>query len=364
MALREAFARLEQSVRSPNMAQRIDFYDTMADTLSEGLPQFEVLQILSKEYEKTRHPLAPIVKRVLSRLRGLEKGSGVAQRSVGTELTGLLPSEEVALIVAGESSGAFEKGWRNAARYARQSRELKSRIMTLLAKPLLYTTAFVGLLLFFSFYLLPRFEKSRPRANWPADAQLLGWVADNVIVIVALIIGGLITFSISMTWLNHNWVGEGRATADRKLPFFKAIAQIRCANLMSSLSAFMSSGVSFGESLQRIGRGGDPYLRWQAKNLERALKNGKRPEQALQGLSMMDASYHWIVSVYGMLAASNAAQAYERIAETMMSRTLKRLELVIGSTLSNVILLGLAVGIMWIYFGMFSIVQSGLTVTG
>jgi len=104
--------------------------------------------VLLREYSKLKHPLARVLKRVIARIRGAEAGSGAVQKTVGSELVGLLPYNEVALIASGEASGDFAKGWRNAAHFARMDKDMRSKIMGALSKPLLYVLAFLGLLLF------------------------------------------------------------------------------------------------------------------------------------------------------------------------------------------------------------------------
>jgi len=129
--------------------------------------------------------------------------------------------------------------------------------------------------------------------------------------------------------------------------------------MMSALAAFLSSGVSFSEALERMRTSADDYMRWQIKSIERGMRSGKRPDQALLGLSMMHPSYHWIIAVYGMLSATKSASAYERISSVMMAKTIKKMEVVFGSMLSNIILAAIAAGIFWMYSSMFSIAQSG-----
>lgn len=164
-----------------DVSLRVDFYDVMADSASEGLAQLEVLNRLRKHLKPT-DPLAVMIDRVQKRLRGtLKSASGAKMRTLGTELKGILPDDELAMIIGGESSGAIEKGWRNAGSFARRQRELKSAIIGALSMPAFYMLAFVGLLLFMSFYLLPQFEAGRPRDGWPAMAQMLGWVSDNIL---------------------------------------------------------------------------------------------------------------------------------------------------------------------------------------
>jgi type II secretory pathway component PulF len=343
-----------------DVARRADFYDVMADSAEEGLAQVDVLQKLRKHLDKS-DPLGIMIDRVQRRLRGSEKSaSGAQMRTIGTELKGFLPDVELSMIVGGESSGAISQGWRNAAAFARRQREMQGAIRGALAMPAFYMVAFMGLLLFMSFYLLPRFEAGRPRTQWPPMAQTVGWVADHVL----LLVGGfaLLFFASAalIRWLNANWVGPHRLTADNSLPIFRAMARIQGASFMMALSSFMAAGVSFGEALQRMQQTASPYMRWQIRLVEGLMRRGTRPEEALLKISLIAREYHWIISVYGMISSTDASRAYERIANEMANRTQKAIQIAVGKVLGNAMLLLLGAGVMLIYFSMYAIVGVGL----
>lgn len=343
-----------------DVSLRVDFYDVMADSASEGLAQLEVLNRLRKHLKPT-DPLAVMIDRVQKRLRGtLKSASGAKMRTLGTELKGILPDDELAMIIGGESSGAIEKGWRNAGSFARRQRELKSAIIGALSMPAFYMLAFVGLLLFMSFYLLPQFEAGRPRDGWPAMAQMLGWVSDNILWIIG--VGAIILFGFAagFHWLNANWTGSNRAHADTRLPIFKSAAQIQGASFMMALASFMASGVSFGEALQRLQGTSTPYMRWQLRLIEASMRSGARPEDALLKCSLISAEYHWIISIYGMISATDASKAYERIANEMARRTQDAIKMIVGKVLGNAMLLLLGAGVMVVYFSLYGIVATGV----
>jgi len=352
--------RWAQAQLKSDVARRADFYDVMADSAAEGLAQLEVLERLRKHL-KPSDPLSITIDRVQKRLRGAGKSvAGVQMRTLGTELKGFFPEDELSMIVGGESSGAIERGWRNAGSFARRQRELKGAIKGALAMPVFYMIAFVGLLLFMSFYLLPQFEAGRPRDGWPAMAQMLGWVSDSIIWIVGLGFVAFMGLVIGLRWLNVNWIGPGRTVADLRLPIFKSLAQMQGASFMMALASFMSSGVSFGESLQRMQSTATPYMRWQIRQIEASMRKGSRPEESLLKSSLIAPDYHWIISIYGMISSSDTARAYERIANEMARRTQESIKTVVGRVLGNAMLLLLGGGVMVVYFSMYGIVATGI----
>lgn len=355
--LREKFALYQFK---SDTARRADFYDVMADSAEEGLAQLEVLQKLRKHL-KPEDPLSLMIDRVQRRLRGAEKSaSGAQMRTIGTELKGFLPDVELSMIVGGEASGAIAQGWRNAAAFARRQRDMKTAIQGALAMPMFYMTAFMGLLLFMSYYLLPRFEAGRPRSSWPAMAQTLGWIADHVL----LIVGAIVLLVVGATWLikhlNANWIGSRRMQFDLYVPVFKAIARIQGASFMMALSSFMAAGVSFGETLQRMQSTASPYMKWQLKQIEGMMRRGVRPEEALLRSSLIAPEYHWLISVYGMISTTDASRAYAKIAAEMANRTQAAITVVVGKVLGNAMLLLLGAGVMTVYFSLYGIVAAGM----
>lgn len=336
---------------------REDFYRAMAKTADDGLPQMEVLERLRKNFAKTNHPMSWVIQEVLGRIRGKRGGSRAELKTVGTELAGIVPDSEALLIQAGESAGRLAEGYRNAADYIQDKRRIKAAITGAMAKPITYFSAFLGLLLFFSIRLLPAFEKARPRHQWPPDAAALGWVADNVYIIVSVLAGGLLVFIGVVAYLSVNWVGEGRDSADRRLPPFPLLAQIHASNLMSALAGFIASGIPFTEAVDRVRRSSGGYMRWQCSRLIGFMRAGKRPEEVLIMLPMIHPKYHWIIDIYGM--GSDASVTYKNIAREMMDETLKQINIVFGGIISNFFLALLGGGIIWVYFSMMGIASTG-----
>jgi len=156
---------IKDRLTQASIDQRIDFYESVADAVAQGIPQYDVLQTLEREFTKLKHPLARVLRSVIARIRGAEAGSGAVQKTVGTELIGLLPYDEVALdCIRGSVRGLSEKGGENAANFARMNREMKSKIFAALAKPVFYLLAFLGLLVFFSVRSSLNLRKASPKS--------------------------------------------------------------------------------------------------------------------------------------------------------------------------------------------------------
>ena len=257
------------------------------------------------------------------------------------------------MIQAGEESGEISEGFANAAEFVVAKGQLQGAIIESLTKPVIYFMALIGLFLFFSFKLLPSFGKFRPRHLWPTEAQALGWLADHIIPIVGSLIGLVVGGIILVTYLSRNWITNSRDFADRHLPPFSVIAQMRGATFIGALAGYISAGIPFSDAIASIKRGGNVYTRHQCDRIQNGLRNGKLPAECLVSLPMIHVSYHWIIDVYGM--AHDESEAYKTISREMLDRTIKMITLVFGGIISNLFLALMAGCIMWIYFSMFAI---------
>lgn len=338
---------------------REDWYRALGKTANDALPMFEVLSRMEAEFAKIRHPLAPLVKDLLWRLKGGGSASraNAGRRTLGTELRGLVPDAEAMLIQAGVLSGNMSAGLFNAADLVATQGRLKGAVIGAMLKPVGYLGALVVLLIFFSVSLLPKFERGRPRTNWPPEAQLLGLVADHIALITGGLVGTLVCVGLCLSWLAPNWIGAKREWCDRKLFPFTMIASLGGASLLTSLAGYIGAGTPINEAVGNIRDSAAPHMKSQCERLLGLMRDGIRAEEALARLSVVQPRYHWIIKVYGL--SGDASSAYRTIAAEMTARTQDFIKNLFDRVIGNVLLLFVAVALMWIYISMFGIADSG-----
>ena len=315
---------------------REDWYRVMEKTARDGLPQIEVLQRLQRDHARTRHPLAPLLRLLLARLGGAVTRPGAPdQRTVGSELTGLVPDGEATLIQAGVQSGNIAEGFRNAAEHVATQGRLKKAVLAALAKPLFYLAGLLGLLLFFSIKVLPAFDRARPRASWPSGARVLGTVADHVWLIAAGTLGLLLAGALAIAWLTPHWTGARRAWWDRHVFPFGLIAQVHGATFLNALAGYISAGIPIADGVRNIGASGSPYMASQCGQAIALLRGGRRFEDCLVMLSIVHPRYHWLISVYGLSsdAAHVALPMPSRITGTPCPSVISRTRRAVSSRL-------------------------------
>lgn len=333
---------------------REDLYRALGRMAEGGLPQFEVLQQLERDFAKTKHPLAPLLRVLVGRLNGsISRAGAPAQRTVGTELKGLVPDAEATLIQAGIQSGRIAQGFFNAADSLESQGRLKKAVLASIGKPLFYVAGGIALLIFFSIKVLPAFDKAAPRAVWPQSAQVLGSIADNIAAVAGGVFGLLVGGALAIGWLAPRWIGSKRDFADRHVFPFTLMAQISGASLLKSVSCYIGAGFPILEAVKQIGQNGSPYLANHCARIHRMASDGRRFEEGLVALPIIHPRYHWLINVYGL--STDAAAAYRSIAEEMSELTQRFVKNLFDRVISNVMLLMVGFLLIWIYTSMFAI---------
>lgn len=337
---------------------RQEWYRTLAHITNDGLPIFDALERMAREFAKTGHPMTPLIQALLLRLRGAGQSvAGTQRRTIGSELMSMVPRGEAMLIQAGEQSGNMSAGFSNAAELLESKGALKSSVINAMVKPAGYLIGLTILLLYFSIKLLPSFEKTRPRAQWPESAQMLGAVADHAWLIASGLCGFLVLGGLAIAFIVPRWDGELRETFDRSVFPFNLIASLHGAALLTTLSGYISAGVPFAEAVQNIRLTASPYMKMQCGKLLNMMKSGKRPDEALTGLSIIHPKFRWIISVYGM--SGNSAAAYETISKEITRSVQAFINMLFGTVINNALLITMGFMLFWIYSSMFGIAGAG-----
>ncbi len=355
--------------------ERLEWYLAMARLTRDGVPVFEAVQTLSREFEKIHHPLTALLHGVVLGLRGESpkvpgaseaKNGGMfvgmqgaprrARRTtLGLALQGWVPMEEALLIEAADLSGDVALGLESAARHLGERCELQSTIARALLKPLGYGAALVGLMVYLSLEILPQFERYKARALWPRDLKLLAYGADHVLAgVMGFTLLGLV-MGLSLGVILPRWRGGVRDRFDRGVFPFDLYASLSAAQLLSAMAGFVSAGLPFALAVEQIARSATPYLSHQCERLLLSLKQGQRPEKALASWGLIAPRWRWMMVAHGMNA--NTAVSIQRMAEHMRSRVKSRIEFIVGQVLANAMLLTVGVVVFWVYASMMGLVQ-------
>lgn len=335
---------------------RKEFYLAIAVASRNGISTYEALDRMLPSMEKSKHPLAPAIAAIMYRLRGGgDSHYGVKQRTLGTEVQGMFPREEAMLIQSGEKFGAVPQGLENAAIALTEKSKMKNLISTLLIKPVGYTTGLLVMMVFFRIKLIPQFELHHPRASWPTNALVLGWITDNIYFIIATVIAALIALTFGFMKIIPRWIGPKREVLDRYFPL-NLVAALNGVDFLRSLAGYIKSQIPISEALDNMKNSGTPYFSWQCSKVLRLMKDGIRVENALTQLSIIPLKYHWIIDVYSV--SKDASAAYTTMAEKMAERVTTVMHRVFGWALGNLMMLAIGAALFLVWSTFFGIANS------
>jgi type II secretory pathway component PulF len=339
-ALRERAAAAWMSWRC-TAEVRADAYELLAGFTHDGLPSFEALQALDRYYARAGHPMHPVTREWLARMRGAR---GLAM-PLGRAAQGLVPAIESVALASGEDAGDIAAGLRRAASIARAQQRLGAALKEHLAYPLFLLALLGALLVGLGTHVVPVLEEIAPAGIWPPSAQAmaaLGRATPWLLPALGLLACAL---AVAYGWSRDRWTGRWRDRADRWLFPYTLHRRLSAALLLSSLASLLAIGVPFATALQGLSEAGGPWQRWQLQRIAQRLRRGEGEGEALAG-PLLDPELRWQVALYGRM--TRFAQALENFAERSMAYTLARVSAAFA-VIRTLLLLTVAAAIFWVY---------------
>ena len=336
---------------------RREWYDVLASMTDDKtrMAVSSALRKMSKEFETTRHPMAPLVRELILRMTGGGRSGASESLRLGDSLKGLVPANEATMIKSGEQLGDVSRGLRQASYYVGSSDGLVEQVRTALALSGTYALVIFAMYVFFSIDLLPQMELVSKRSSWPIAAQRFGYVADHIFLfggIVGAVAVGLWTL---VKYLSKNWFGRGRDFADRHIWPFTTIRLMNASGLLLSLSGYVQAGSPFDAAIDSMAESADPYMLNKFHAIRRAGRSGKEDFNALLESGLVPKERAWIIRCYG--ETSDFGLAIEKIAREFVSYATDRTARM-AKRLNLVALFLVAANIGWVAMTVASIVKS------
>lgn len=252
--------------RSEFKAGRADFYEDIAERVAEGASFYVEIKELRDYAKRKKRP--GHVRLYGNILRRLEEGKGVAD-----SLRGMVPESDLMALSAAEASGSLAKGLSFVANAVRASSEIAGTIKKALVYPIVIFTMLLGVLVLFSFFLMPVYTKVVPVDMWPAWGRQVYELSMFFKSFWWLVIGGVVFLVWLMFWSFGNWSRSSvRDRLDRLAATPWGLYRTFQASLfMISLAAMMESGVSLGASLDRLQQRSTPWMRMQIGRISKRL---------------------------------------------------------------------------------------------
>lgn len=343
-------------------AVRLEWYDVFASLTRDGRAVADVLREMQTEFNSVRHPMAPVVNELLKRLSGGGTVKNIKNRSIGSLLTGLVPTNEALLIEAGETTGSIAKGFERAKEYVTSTDQLIKEVKGAMAQPIVLLLVLLAVIIFYSVKVLPEFSQMAPRAMWSARAQMYGRLADAAIPLaLGILVGGGAIFFAYLKVIKL-WTGATREALDKHIWPFTTAAQINSAAMLASLASFVGAGKPFADAVNTLGSNSDPYMADVYLRIMGSLKRGKSPPEALSECHIIPGKFHWIIRLYGKSTdfASSLNGLSQRFIETAIKRTKAAFDLI--GLLVKLLIVGFVAWTMQTQFDIMQAVKGGVRV--
>ena len=339
---------------------RADFYGALSSLTgaSGRIPLGTALVEMEAELRKQKHFLNPLLKEILSRMRGGKRvsirngnGEGIKSLKLGDALLGYMPTNEAMMIKAGEERGDVSSGLKQAAKIAKSQAEIQSIIRAGMFMVLLYAIVMVGIYYFYSAEIIPVLEQSTPRAKWPRNAQLFAFVADHIIAFSAGLFGSLILIWRTFILLNAKLTGPIRDFFDDHLWPFTMSRSLNCYAVLSGLSGFVKTGVPFQTAIDSLSGSSSRYMKHKFQMVRHSVKLGRPDYVSLLSCGLFPKDQAWVIHLYGK--TSDFGESLEHIANEYIDHLTKRAKKLtdIISVLGIMCVAGL---VMWISSTLYS----------
>jgi len=228
----------------------------------------------------------------------------------GKAIMGWVDTSEMMLISAGEQSGNLAESLQSTANVMDATKAIKSAVIGGLAYPVLMLLIALGVLVMFSFQIIPQFATIIPDDQWVGLSKVMVDFSNFAREWMAVIVGVPVALVVALSYAMPRWVGGYRIVADRYLPF-SVYRVIHGSTWMISFAALVGSGMRIENALQQLSVGASPWMKARIDACLRGMRAGLNPGDALarSGYGFPDPEIIDDLGVYARLSGFDQALA-------------------------------------------------------
>jgi type IV pilus assembly protein PilC len=229
-----------------NLDVVVTFTRQLQVLISSGIPIVQALEILTDQAEDRT------MKLTVTALR--EKVStGTYFWEALSAYPKIFPKLYVALIRAGESSGAIDQMLKRLSRYLEDNERLRKMLKSAMMYPIIVVSIAVGVISLMLIFVIPKFEEllSSAGQELPLPTQIVITMSHFLVNNIILILGTCATvFFLTRRYIRSD---EGRAFLDRalfKAPLFGSLMQKGgIARFSRTMQTLLASGVNLIDAI-------------------------------------------------------------------------------------------------------------------
>jgi len=244
---------------------------------------------------------------------------------LGKAVSGWVDSSELMLIAAGEQSGSLAESLQSTANVMDATKAIKGAVISGLAYPVLMLLIAFGVLLMFSFQIIPQFSAIIPDDQWTGLSKVMVEFSNFAREWMILIVGVPVVAIAALTYAMPRWVGGYRIVADRYLPF-SVYRVIHGSTWMISFAALVGSGMRIENALQQLAVGASPWMKARIDACLRGMRAGLNPGDALarSGYGFPDPEIIDDLGVYARLSGFD--QALSMLGKEWVTESVERIQ--------------------------------------
>jgi type II secretory pathway component PulF len=334
-------------------SDRKKIYNKLSELLEHDVQLMDALQSLHERAQRkgSSDPTYVVLDHLIRKIRSGQQLSEAFRE--------FAPPRERLLLEAGEAQGDLGFALKNVARTVDATSEMKSKVISGLAYPVVLLMAVIGMLYFVGTTVIPQMAKASDPSKWTGVARSLYELSKFVQTPWFWTIpASLIGVSLLIAWSLPKTLGSGtlRSYLD-KVPPWSLYRLIVGSGFLLSLSSMLRAGIPVQEALFQMRSHASPWLKQRLDGALAALRSGSQNI----GYALAESNYDFPdreivddLTVYGELP--NFDEIVDDIGQEWIEKGLERVET--QSTILNSAGMAIMAGVIgYIAWGLFSIQQ-------
>lgn len=292
----------------------------LAKLISNGVPILEALVSLHLRRVSMKSKSDPVAMALSAWIDQIRNG-----RRISDAIKGWVGVDEQMLLAAGEQSGSIDKALQSVTEIMVAKKNIRSAVIKGLSYPMALLAIAMGVLIMFSFKVIPEFAKIVPDERWTGIARVMIDFANFSRDWYMLVIGGVIAMIVLITLSLPRWTGGLRIWLDR-FPPYSIYRIVYGSTWMISFSALVNAGVRLERALEQLGEDASPWLKVRTKACLRGMRAGLNVGDALakSGYGFPDIEIIDDLAVYSRVSGFD--QALATIGREWITESVERIQ--------------------------------------
>lgn len=334
--------------------QRIYIYQFCGDMIKAGLPLYDSLNKLQTEGQM-------LLGKGFSQKLLLLITQMKQETSVSAVFTGAVPTTELSLITAAEKSGSLAEGFFTLVSIIKYNDELRKKIISALTFPLIMIALSLVVIAGYAEKVFPAFASVLSVDKWPGITQSLYHFGIALYQGLWLkIIIGFVCCVLLARFAMANLSGTLRNRALDKILPFSTYRQLTSSVFLNNLSLMLSNNIPLTDAIVIVQSNANRWLTWHLDvmlgKMAQGMNYGKALDSGLLGAEeLLNISLYADLPSFNEVLLSVSERSRERIHEYIKK---------LAAFLKNMATLTLGGCVVWVFLGLFALMDTLSKATG